>query len=68
MLKARRTELWFSQAGVRGILGRTEEEGEEGKEEGEEVERAVRAFKKKGGQLWEREREHGREMAMDGKH
>lgn len=54
MSKARRTQLWFSQAGVQGILGETEEGGERDGE-GEDVERTVKAFKEKGGQLWERE-------------
>ena len=60
--RARRTQLWFSQAGVQGILGKGEGEGEgegggeeEGRGEEEELERTVAAFKQKGGQLWERE-------------
>ena len=65
--KARRTKLWFSQAEVRGILGRGEGESGEcgGEGEGEEMERAVEAFKKKGGQLWERQ--GGRQAAENDK-
>lgn len=55
MAKARRTKLWFSQAGVQGILGTGDGEGGGGEGEGEEIERAVEVFKMKGGQLWERE-------------
>ena len=54
MTKARRTKLWFSQAGVQGILG-DGGDGEEGEGGEEEMERAVEVFKMKGGQLWERE-------------
>ena len=59
MAKARRTKLWFSQAGVQGILGTGDGEGGGGEGEGEEIERAVEVFKMKGGQLWERERGQG---------
>ena len=54
--KARRTQLWFSQSGIRGILG-GDVEGEErrGEEEEKEEERAVIAFKTKGGHVWERD-------------
>ena len=65
--KARRTQLWFSQAGVRGILGEGgggEEEEEREAEEEEEVERTVRAFKEKGGKLWEREDKSKRETEV----
>lgn len=65
MSKARRTQLWFSQEGIRGILGGTGELGEGEEEERgevEEVERTVKAFKEKGGQLWERTEERKREI------
>ena len=54
MAESRRTQLWFSQAGVQGILG-SGEGVSGGGGEGEEIERAVEAFRVKGGQLWERE-------------
>ena len=56
--------MWFNQPTLRGILqrneggrkkGQEEEEGEAGEEE--EVERMVKAYKDKGGQLWERGKE-----------
>ena len=52
--KARRTQLWFSRAGLQGILG-----GDQGEEEEEEEERAVRVFQEKGGQLWDKEGQEG---------
>ena len=51
--KSRRTQLWFSRAGLQGILGGAL--GEKG--EGEEEERAVRVFREKGGQVWEKEKD-----------
>ena len=60
--KARRTKLWFSQAGVQGILGTRGGGGEE-EGGGEEIEKAVEAFRMKGGRLWERE--GGQDTAID---
>ena len=65
MSKARRTQLWFSQEGIQGILGGVEklsEKKEEERGEMEEVQRTVKAFKEKGGQLWERTEERKREI------
>lgn len=64
MSKARRTQLWFSQEDIQGILGGAGKLGEEKEERGEveEVQRTVKAFKEKGGQLWERTEERKREI------
>lgn len=63
MSKARRTQLWFSREGIQGILGGVGKCGEEGEEEERgEVERAVKAFKERGGRLWERTEEKKREI------
>ena len=63
--KARRTRLWFSQPGIQGMLGGMGEGEGEGEEE---EERTVKAFKEKGGQLWEKEKtgEQGRETEKKG--